>query len=94
LDFIAELNRGIDKYDLEFRKAANEDTGEICWALVSRNSLFTCRLVILIVIYDQVNTDGDKIAQYATGYSSQELQYFKKIVSINRIDCIIVFNPL
>ncbi|RKP24337.1 Nse1 non-SMC component of SMC5-6 complex-domain-containing protein [Syncephalis pseudoplumigaleata] len=59
LDFMADLNRGIDKYDLEFRKAANEDTGEICWALV--------------------NTNGDRIAQYATGYSSQELQYFKKI---------------
>ncbi|KAI9594001.1 Nse1 non-SMC component of SMC5-6 complex-domain-containing protein [Syncephalis fuscata] len=59
-DFIAEVNRGIDKYDLEFRKAANEDTGVIYWALV--------------------NTNGDKIAQYATGYSSQELQYFKRIL--------------
>ncbi|KAI8058017.1 hypothetical protein BDF22DRAFT_18012 [Syncephalis plumigaleata] len=39
LDFIAELNRGIDKYDLEFRKASNEDTGEICWALVSTRDI-------------------------------------------------------
>ncbi|KAF8970774.1 hypothetical protein BGZ46_010387 [Entomortierella lignicola] len=60
VDFVGQLNEGLNSVELEFRRAQDEVSGVPVMALT--------------------NTNGQKIAQVATGYNPTELEYFKHLL--------------
>jgi non-structural maintenance of chromosomes element 1 len=75
-DFVSQLNNSLNKLDLEFARAHDEETGKEMWALVSvlSDNPYLSHM-------DQVNRRDDDVATVASDYSPQDIAYFKSLVS-------------
>jgi non-structural maintenance of chromosomes element 1 len=80
--FLEKINHSLDDLNFELKHMQDEHTGRLMYALVRAPALIHVVRVDANSLSpsDQVNVQGDEIAQLATEYTPVEIMFFKAIV--------------